>query len=99
MNAWNMSLMKHQPNYFQQDYLLTENTTTDIVVGLNMYCKSAHCQWIVLFQARLTSYHLNYKNTYSSNNALKFKAKHKAILPRYHNVRPDLQYCCKEILL
>lgn len=42
MNAWNMSLMKRQPNYFQQDYLLTENTTTDIVVGLNMYCKSAH---------------------------------------------------------
>lgn len=29
MNAWNIGLMKHQLNYFQQEYLLTENITTD----------------------------------------------------------------------
>lgn len=34
--------MKHQLSYFRQEYLLTENTTTDTVVGLNMY------RWIKL---------------------------------------------------
>lgn len=97
MKAWNISLMKHQLNYFQKEYILTENTTTDIMIGLNTYYMSAHCQQIVLFQARLTSYHLNYNNTYSSSNAFKFKAKHKAVSPCYYNVRLDLQYCCKEI--
>lgn len=98
MNACNVSLMKHQLSYFEQEYLLTENTTTDTVVGLNMYYIYLYIvNGLSLFQARLTSYHLNYKNTHSTSTAFKFKKEHKAVSPRYDNVRPDLQYCYKDI--
>lgn len=44
--------MKYQLNYFQQEDLLTENTTTDIVVGLNTHYMSVHCQWIVSISSK-----------------------------------------------
>lgn len=44
--------MKQQLSYFQQEYFLTENTTTDIVVGLNTYYMPVHCQWIVFILSK-----------------------------------------------
>lgn len=95
MNAWNIGLMKHQLNYFQQEYLLTENTTTDNCARTKRITCLHIVNGLFLFQVRLTSYHLNYKNAHSSSNAFKFKAKHEAVSPCYDNVTPEIQHCFK----